>query len=265
MGHCYPHPRDSSIKTAEADSPRLPSHGANQWGSFSILDWIRAAGEKASMEATVTRALRAKRNSVGQRLAHEIIGALACAATITPLAWADASPRAVVDATTSAVIAVLADNDVSADEKRRRVEEIVYARVDFDTLSRLVLARSWNRLNEEQRAEFQRAFKQTLSATYGRSVEAYRNERITIIADRQEADADWTVRTKIVRGGPNDISVDYRLRQSTGSWKIIDVIIEGVSLVSSYRSQFQEVMANGGIDRLLKLMQEKTRASTAAT
>ena len=215
------------------------------------------------MKESVTRARGARRHWFGQRLAHQLIGALACAATLTPLAWADESPRAFVDATTSAVIAVLADKDVSVDDKRRRVEEIVYARVDFDTLSRLVLARSWNQLSEEQREEFKRSFKQNLSATYGRSIEAYRNERITIVADRQEADADWTVRTKIVRGGPNDISVDYRLRQSAGSWKIIDVIIEGVSLVSSYRSQFQEVMANGGIDRLLKVMQEKMRASTA--
>ena len=57
--------------------------------------------------------------------------------------------------------------------------------------------------------------------------------------------------------GSDDISVDYRLRQTDGTWKIIDVIIEGVSLVSNYRSQFQEIMTNGGIDRLLGLLREK--------
>jgi phospholipid transport system substrate-binding protein len=185
------------------------------------------------------------------------VAALACVGTIAPAAPAAESPRAVVEATTSAVIAVLADKSLSTDEKRRRVEEIVYARVDFDTLSRLVLGRSWNQLSEEQRAEFEREFKQNLSATYGRNVESYKNEKVTIIDDRQEARGDWTVRTKIVRHGPDDISVDYRLRQTGGTWKIIDVIIEGVSLVSNYRSQFQEIMANGGIDRLLKLLREK--------
>ena len=162
-----------------------------------------------------------------------------------------------VAATTSAVIAVLADNGLSTAEKRRQVEEIVYARVDFDALSRLVLGRGWNQLSEEQRGEFQREFKQILSATYGRNVETYKNERVTILDDRQEARGDWTVRTKIVGHGAADISVDYRLRQSDGTWKIIDVTIEGVSLVSNYRSQFQEIMTNGGIDRLLGLLREK--------
>jgi phospholipid transport system substrate-binding protein len=194
-----------------------------------------------------------------------LAGALACAGTLPPPAWATESPRAVVDATTSAIIAVLADKNVPTDEKRRRVEEIVYARVDFDTLSRLVLARNWKQLSEKQRGEFEREFKQNLSATYGRNVESYQNERIMIIDDRQETGADWTVRTKIMRGGPNDISIDYRLRQTEDSWKIIDVTIERVSLVSNYRSQFQEIMANGGIDRLLKLLREKTRASSVET
>jgi phospholipid transport system substrate-binding protein len=185
------------------------------------------------------------------------VAALACVGTIAPAAPAAESPRAVVEATTSTVIAVLADKSLSTDEKRRRVEDIVYARVDFETLSRLVLGRGWNQLSAEQRTEFQREFKQNLSGTYGRNVESYKNEKVTIIDDRQEARGDWTVRTKIVRHGPDDISVDYRLRQTDGTWKIIDVIIEGVSLVSNYRSQFQEIMTNGGIERLLKLLREK--------
>jgi len=186
-----------------------------------------------------------------------MIAALACAGTLAASARAAESPRAVVEATTSAVIAVLAHKDLSTDEKRRRVEEIVYARVDFDTLSRLVLARGWNQLSEKQRGEFEREFKQTLSATYGRNVESYKNERVTIVDDRQEARGDWTVRTKIVGHDTDDISVDYRLRQTDGTWKIIDVTIEGVSLVSNYRSQFQAIMTNGGIDRLLELLREK--------
>ena len=185
-----------------------------------------------------------------------VVAALAFAGTLAPPSPAAESPRAVVEATTSAVITVLADNGLSTAEKRRQVEEIVYARVDFDALSRLVLGRGWNQLSEEQRGEFQREFKQILSATYGRNVETYKNERVTIVDDRQEARGDWTVRTKIVGHGAADISVDYRLRQ-TDTWKIIDVTIEGVSLVSNYRSQFQEIMTNGGIDRLLELLREK--------
>jgi len=185
------------------------------------------------------------------------IAACACVGMLAAPAQAVESPRAVIEATTSAVLVVLADKALPTNERRQRVEEIFYSRVDFDTLSRLVLGHDWSQLSEEQRSEFQRQFKQNLSTTYGRNVESYANERVTIIDDRQEPRGDWTVRTKIVRHGADDISVDYRLRQTNGTWKIIDVVIEGVSLVSNYRSQFQEIMANGGTDRLLKLLKEK--------
>jgi len=198
-----------------------------------------------------------RKASFGRRLAPLLVGVLACAAILSPPTRAAESPRAVVDATTSSVIATLADTSLSVPEKRRRVEEIVYARVDFDTLSRLVLGQGWNHLNEEQRGEFEREFKQNISATYGRNVESYENERVTIIGDRQEPRGDWTVRTKIVRHGSDDISVDYRLRETDGTWKIIDVTIEGLSLAANYRSQFQEIMANGNIDHLLTILREK--------
>ena len=167
------------------------------------------------------------------------------------------TPRGVVEATTGAVINVLANASLPADDKRHRIEQIVYARVDFATLSKLVLARSWNQLSEEQRKQFMEEFRQNLSATYGRNVESYKNEKVTIVDDHAEPRGDWTVRTKIVRSGADDINVDYRLRQIDGTWKIIDIIIENVSLVANFRSQFQEIMSQGGPTRLLQVLHEK--------
>lgn len=167
------------------------------------------------------------------------------------------TPRSVVQATTSAVIDVLANRGLSTDEKRRKVEDIVYARVDFTTLSRLVLASNWGRLSEAQQKEFMEQFRQNLSATYGRNVETYKNEKVTITEDHPEARGDWTVRTKILRPSGGDINVDYRLRQIDGTWKIIDIIIENVSLVANFRSQFQEIMSNGGPVRLLQVLRDK--------
>lgn len=175
----------------------------------------------------------------------------------TPTAGADAGAEAVVERTTSGVIAVLVDQSSSADAKRTRVEEVVLASVDFETLAKLVLARNWSRFSEPQRTEFMDLFRNHLSMTYGRNVESYKNETVQITGSRPESRGDVTVKTKIVRGGPNDILVDYRLRQRNGTWKIIDVVIEGVSLVSNFRSQFQDVVASGGPDRLLTLLREK--------
>jgi phospholipid transport system substrate-binding protein len=170
---------------------------------------------------------------------------------------ADDAAAAVVEQTTSSVIAVLVNQKLSTEEKRKQVEDVVLQRVDFETLSKLVLARNWTRFTDPQRGEFMTLFKNHLSMTYGRNVESYKNEKVQITGSRQETGGDATVKTKIVRGGGNDILVDYRLRQRDGTWKIIDVVIEGVSLVSSFRSQFQDVVASGGPERLLALLREK--------
>jgi phospholipid transport system substrate-binding protein len=193
------------------------------------------------------------------------LAALACAAAAAFLAVvpagparAAAEPAAVVEQTTGAVIAILTDQKLSTEEKRKRVEDVVLQRVDFETLSKLVLARNWSRFSEPQRSEFMALFKNHLSMTYGRNVESYKNEKVNITGSRNETGGDATVKTKILRGGgSNDILVDYRLRQRDGEWKIIDVIIEGVSLVSNFRSQFQDVIASGGPEQLLSLLREK--------
>jgi phospholipid transport system substrate-binding protein len=167
------------------------------------------------------------------------------------------SPMAEVQQTTDAVLAVLANKDLTADQKRTKIQDIVYDHFDFRTLSRLVLARNWRRLSPEQQNEFVEEFKKHLSLTYGRNVETYNNERAEITGDRENPGGDWTVKTKIVRPNAADILVDYRLRKEDGVWKVIDVIIEGVSLVANYRSQFQEIVSNKGPAKLIDLLREK--------
>lgn len=199
--------------------------------------------------------------STSSKTRSSLLLALALGASLVvgvprPIAAAD-GPTAVVEQTTSGVIAILTNQSLSVEEKRKRVEDVVLASVDFETLSKLVIARNWSKFNEAQRAEFMTLFKNHLSMTYGRNVETYKNEKVTITGSREESGGDTTVKTKIVRGGPGDILVDYRMRQTAGTWKIIDVIIEGVSLVSNFRSQFQDVIAGGGPERLLSLLRDK--------
>jgi phospholipid transport system substrate-binding protein len=172
------------------------------------------------------------------------------------------APRDVVRRMSDAVIAVLQEKNLSADAKRDKIRGIVEGYVDFPTMARLVLARNWSGLDDSEKGEFTEEFKRHLSVTYGKNVETYNNEKVQITGDHDEGRGDWTVQTKILhpQGGGGDILVDYRLRQLSGEWKVIDLVIERVSLVSSFRSQFQEVMANGGIDRLLKLLREKNAA-----
>ena len=185
---------------------------------------------------------------------------LALAATWHTAARAGAaldSPSTVVQHTSDRVIAVLSDKSLPSPEQRRKVEAIVYEYFDFVTLSKLVLARNWKQLTPEQQTAFIEEFKQHLSITYGRNLERYTNERVTVTGERQETGGDYPVKSKILRPNAEDVLVDYRLRQQDGAWKVIDVVIEGVSLVANFRSQFQEVIAGGGPDKLIRLLHEK--------
>jgi phospholipid transport system substrate-binding protein len=179
------------------------------------------------------------------------------AALAASLALAAAVPRDVVKQLADQVLVVLKDKSLSSDAKRGRIETLVYASVDFDTLSKLVLARNVPRFSPDELGRFQQEFKRHLSVTYGKSVDSYKNETVSIVGDREEARGDWTVRTKIDRGGADDIAVDYRMRQTKGEWKIIDFIVEGVSLVSNFRSQFQEILSAKTPGQLIDLIHEK--------
>lgn len=176
---------------------------------------------------------------------------------------ATGTPMAVIQKTTDAVLGVLANKSLSTVQKRRQIEQIVYAHFDFKTLSRLVLARNWRRLSAEQQEEFVEQFKKHLSLTYGKNVETYNNERATIVGDHADPGGDWTVKTKILRPNAADIDVAYRLRLESGEWKVIDVIIEGVSLVANYRSQFQDIVSSQGPAKLIELLREKNAKGQA--
>jgi len=189
---------------------------------------------------------------------HRTLAAVALASCLAGVARAGESPRAIVEKMTQAAIDVLGQKGLSSEEKRHRIEDLAYANIDFDIMSRLVLARNWGRLSAAQQAEFVRLFKEHLALTYGRSIESYNNEKVEVVGERDEGRGDWTVKTKILRGGGNaDVLVDYRLRQENDAWRIIDVVIERVSLVANFRSQFQEIMGSGGPAKLLDVLREK--------
>jgi len=167
-------------------------------------------------------------------------------------------PRAVVQRMTDAALEVLRNKEMSSDDKRNRLEQIASAETDFDTISHLVLARNWSTFSPAQQTEFVKLFKDHLALTYGRNIENYHNERVELTGDHEEPRGDWTVNTKILRGGgAQDVLVDYRLRKQGDSWCIIDFIIERVSLVANFRSQFQDLMSQGGPQKVLDVLREK--------
>jgi len=177
-----------------------------------------------------------------------------------PDAAAQSAPRALIQQTIDAVLVVLNDKAATTEQKRSRIEKIAYQRFDFPTVSRLVLARNWQRFSKAQQAEFMEEFKRYLAVNYGNRIERYDQQQVDIVGERQEPRGDVTIQS-VVRGGEFEgATVDYRLRERDGQWLVIDVIVEGISLVSNFRDQFKEVLAHGGPEELL----EKLRAKNAA-
>lgn len=168
-----------------------------------------------------------------------------------------AAARAVVDRTIAEVLAILNEPGLSTDQRRARIEAIALDRFDFDTMAKLVLARDWRRFEPAQREEFVEEFRRHLAQSYGGRIERYEQERVDVSGERVEPRGDVTVLTRVVGGEADGVEVQYRLRERDGSWQVIDVVVEGVSLVSSYRQQFGEVLSQGGPEELLRRLREK--------
>lgn len=178
-----------------------------------------------------------------------------------PAATADAArvevPRQIIDDAAVKIVAILARKQDPAEKRVAEIEAIAYELFDFSTMSKLVLARNWRKLAPPQRTEFVREFKRHLSHTYGTRLDRYDQERVDVYGTQLEPRGDVSVKTRIVGGQFDGAEIAYRLREQTGEWRIIDVVIEGVSLVSNYRSQFQEVLNTGTIDDLMAKLRDK--------
>jgi phospholipid transport system substrate-binding protein len=172
----------------------------------------------------------------------------------------EAGARAVVAETVEEVLAVLRDESASTEDRIRSLERIVYGRFNLYVMSRLVLARNWKRFSDQQKEQYVTEFKQYLTNSYGNRIERYDQQEVEITGQREEPRGDVVVQTKIIGGDFEGASVDYRLRKQDSDWRVIDVVIEGISMVSNYRDQFKTIVSSGGPELLL----EKLRAKNAA-
>jgi phospholipid transport system substrate-binding protein len=175
----------------------------------------------------------------------------------------EAGAHAVIEKTVEEVLEVLADKSVPTEQRLNSIEEIVYGRFDLHAMSRLVLARNWKRFSKQQREEYVSQFKTYLSNNYGSRIERYDQENVEILDARDEPRGDVVVRTRISGGEFDGALVDYRLRDTAGEWRVIDVVIEGISMVSNFRDQFKAVVSSGGPELLLKKLKEKNAAGSA--
>lgn len=192
---------------------------------------------------------------------------LAAALVVTwtlPAQASEGGATALIEETVAQVIDVLKDDAKSTAERRKELEAIAHARFDFRTMSRLVLGRNWKRLDDGQRSEFVEAFTTYLANDYGSRLDRYEQEEVAVTGEEPKPRGDVVVKTQIVGGENDGAQVDYRMRHRNDKWRIIDVVIEGISLVANFRDQFSEVIGNQGPEGLLRKLKEKNAQNATA-
>jgi len=220
--------------------------------------WRRSSGHRLRRKAAAFGALAGFAVLSIGLAAVEASAQEAPSAESAPTEAADPTgARKVVEETLRSVLAVLDQRDVSSDQRRRQIEQIAYQRFDFVTMSKLVVARPWRKFSKEQKKSFISEFRQHLSRSYGKRIDRYQQTDLEVAGHVMEPRGDVTVRTVIATGEFEGTEVDYRMRYRDGRWRAIDVVIEGVSLVSNFRSQFQSILSQGGPEELLRRLAEK--------
>lgn len=181
--------------------------------------------------------------------------------------FAAEAPDELVKRTAEDVLTIIkSDKDIQAGNQEKLfalTEEKILPNFNFDKVSRLVLGKNWTKATPDQKTAFQSEFKSLLLRTYATALSKYKNQTIEY-APLRMADGATTasVKTSIVQSGGQPIAVNYTLeKQVDATWKVYDIVIEGVSLVTNYRGQFAQEIRQNGLDSLIKKLADKNKAA----
>ena len=178
------------------------------------------------------------------------------------LAFAAAAPAetSALDAvrtSVEAILDILKNGSMNKAAKRSAMQLEIGKRFDFKTMSRHTLATNWKTASTEERQKFTALFRQLIQSSYAGKLEAYTNETVEYPAEKTR-DNKALVET-LIKTASADIPVNYKLYQKDDEWLVYDIVIEGVSLVSNYRSSYQTIVKKEGLDGLMLKMEEKLK------
>ena len=183
-------------------------------------------------------------------------------AGIALAAHAQEAPDALVKRVSQEVLQIVkTDPKVQAGDQAR-IREVVETKLlhhfDFERMAALAMGRNWRTATPEQQKRITDEFRTLLVRTYSGALNQYRDQTIDYKPLRADPNAtDVTVRTEVVRQGQQPVQIDYGMEKKEGSWKVFDVIVGGVSLVTNYRDEFNEQVKSGGVDGLIKALAAK--------
>lgn len=194
------------------------------------------------------------------RTARTLIGLVAFGFTLVAApAWAGPATDTVQHAV-DRVLQILQDPDLkkpaATDRRRAQMREVARGFFDFEEMARRALARHWAARTPEERRRFTELFAELLEASYVGKIESYGGEKILYLGEQADGDL-FTVRSKIVTLRGTEIPVDYRLHKAKDGLRVYDVVIEGVSLIGNYRTQFHKIITQSSYEELVKKMEQK--------
>jgi phospholipid transport system substrate-binding protein len=153
------------------------------------------------------------------------------------------------------LVAVNGSSNGSESDRRAMLRDALMPRFDWPEMAKQALGKHWNRVTGRQ-DEFIAAFADFLGNAYVGRIESYKDEKVLFVHESIEKNSAL-VDTKIVPGKGEPTSVNYRLHRVGGQWKIYDVVVEDVSIIGNYRSQFNRILTRGSFDDLLNRLKEK--------
>jgi len=191
----------------------------------------------------------------------------ALALSFTTLAFAaDTAPDALVKTTAEEVLTIVKQDKDIQGGNTRKVVELVEAKVlphfDFARMTRLAMGKNWNKASDAQKETLIKEFRTLLVRTYSVSLAQYRNQTIEYKPLKlAPEDTEATVKTVVIQPGGQPIPIDYRMTKTPQGWKVFDILVDGVSLVTNYRNSFNTTVEQSGVDGLIKQMVEKNQAA----
>jgi phospholipid transport system substrate-binding protein len=185
-----------------------------------------------------------------------------------PVAFAQEGPDALVRKSTNDILAAIkADKDlVAGDQKKieKLADEKVLPFFNFTRMTQLAVGRNWRDASDAQKKTLIEEFRTLLVRTYSTSLSQFRNQTIDVKPTKiTAADTEVVVKTQVNQPGGQPIPIDYSMEKSGDSWKVFDVLIDGVSLVTNYRSSFNTEIQKSGIDGLIKSLSERNAKNSA--
>ena len=187
------------------------------------------------------------------------------AAGLLPLGWraAGAAPsadaaRALIEEVSAEVLAILSDQALADRQKFEALVVLLERPIDLDLVARLILGRHWRTANDTQRQQYLELFREYALANLASKLHLYRGQSFEVTGAKVVSDKDALVTSRILSDGEPPLQVDWRLRERDGAGPVtIDLIVEGVSLIVTLRSEFASVIERQGFDGLLTELRQR--------